>query len=818
MSVETHSEDGSINSLMSEQGSAGGSAEKTPGTAFARKEDLQVPESWQEKTRNYFGVQSYYVLPELNGRGLSIKKYAAPKYKDLMEELAPEVGYIKERLSALENRSYVESQDSYEKLLEDALNSMHGFYDWGGRRAEKIDYFYNDFPAEAEEYVFAVNEILLPVLFSIERSVKTDEERDRAAESLLKYVNISGEGSDSEEVCVSLAKVGGLSSADAFLKKLGHVRAVQQDYYRESVQEDIDDTLLFLRGERDDFPNYCGYGEDVESAKALLDYLTKTLPENGIIPMDPDEMEFGDRLDFVAAYMDTLSLSLQSGEDREKFLQFVSELMEHEHEGMLSAYVRAIKNAGVEESTPMLLGNLKSENIDKMRLSAEILFRLELGKMGVTTEGVECLGKLYDLGKYNNPDFFVRRLNDSGLMAVLSEKEGGIEGVFPLNIYAEENAVQAEVRQLMSQELFLPKADESAGQRQERERYLQLFMKNYELIFNDKFFEGTGLRLNSLDLHEQGWFLLSYLELSGQENTEGLTRLKSFVTEYGEYGLKSFLALEYGGSGQEILDFAEAPGLSKEAKLAIFKNFYAIANEALNWRGVFGQAETGAGYEFAPQVHEAFVRKNAEFLKAAQIIAGGKGGDVTIGELMKNMDTIVFSLRALKGVYEKNSDLKLEQKPQIQDERDKDGNLIESASSSFILLDEGRGARIVVSIRPHPTARQGNSSGGEARMNFSVTNLRTYETARIGFDLSDYGEFTGEADKPPTVSLDMGVGKPDRVAGIWPSQRVGRVLELVEGSEGGHNELSFKPEVAEHFPDVAERFRGYIESKFVVWS
>ena len=119
-------------------------------------------------------------------------------------------------------------------------------------------------------------------------------------------------------------------------------------------------------------------------------------------------------------------------------------------------------------------------------------------------------------------------------MAILAEDGGNIEGVFPLDLYADGDVVQAEIRQIMSQELFLPKADETQEQRQQREHYLQLFLENYENIFNDGFFEDVGVKLNSLDLHEQGWFLLNYLELSKQENIKELNRLKSFVSKYGE--------------------------------------------------------------------------------------------------------------------------------------------------------------------------------------------------------------------------------------------------------------------------------------------
>jgi hypothetical protein len=498
--------------------------------------------------------------------------------------------------------------------------------------------------------------------------------------------------------------------------------------------------------------------------------------------------------------------------------EFVSRNLVSFEDAQIGSIVDSLSEIGVSAAVPSLVTNLRSEDIGLRRLSAEILYRLELGKIGVTEDGVNYLGKLYDLGSHNDPDFFVRRLNTSGLIGVLAEDGGNLEGVFPLDLYAEEAVVHAEVRQLVSQELFLPKADESLADRQQREHYLQLFVENYEGLCNSDFFSNTGVRLNSLDLHEQGWFLLHYLEITQHEESVAdieLTELQDFVRDFGEYGLKSFLALEYGGSGQEILGFARDESLTKEEKITVFESFYSIANEAMRWRDIFGELEPGVGHEFAPQIHEAFIRKNAEFLTAAQIIARGEGGDVTMSELVAQMRSIAFSLHALKGVYGEGVGMQLEQNPQYQAEYDVSGQLIEGASSSHILVDEALGARVVVSIRPQPTVREGNRSGGESRINFGVTNLKTGERVRIGFDRSDYGEYIGEVDKPPVVSLDFGVGKPDRASGIWPSMRVGRVLELVEGSEGGHNELSFGLEAAAYFPTVAETFRNHMERRFV---
>jgi hypothetical protein len=664
---------------------------------------------------------------------------------------------------------------------------------WDGREIKGSEYwFYDDFPLECDDYSFCMQNILLPVLHKMEDLLinSNEEEKTKAVEELTNHILENYEYDEwyfdrAKEVCTTMLKIDGI-------KALPKVKEVTE--YITEIPKLSDDDI-----------------EELEAGGIFTDYQDNESCHDPIFLEfdDPAHRQFTDPATKLIA-----NYPWREGEEKE-VSKFLAEYLSVNSHGNLNIFVEAFQKFGIENATKYLLNNLKSEDVLTRRMSAEILYRLELGKIGVNEDGVKYLGQIYDLGKYNDPDFFVRRLNNSGLMAILAENGGNIEGVFPLDLYADGGVVRAEIRQIMSQELFLPKADETPQQRQQREYYLQLFLENYENIFNDDFFIGTNVRLNSLDLHEQGWFLLNYLELSKQENTKELGRLKNFVSEYGDYGLKSFLALEYGGSGQEILDFAESTEITKEEKLAIFKNFYGIANEALNWRNIFGHVEKGVGYEFAPQVHEAFVRKNAEFFKAAQIIARGEGSDVTMGELLRSMNMVTFSLRALKGIYEENSNLYLEQKPQIQDEYDKDGNLIESALSSFVLVDKGIGARVVVSVRPNPTVRQGNVSGGEARINFSVTNLATKERARIGFDLSDYGESIGDVDKSPAVSLDIGVGKPDRDAGIWPSQRVGRILELVEGSEGGHNELSFRPEVAEHFPEIAETFERYLRARFI---
>lgn len=500
-----------------------------------------------------------------------------------------------------------------------------------------------------------------------------------------------------------------------------------------------------------------------------------------------------------------------TADEKGQVADFLCGFMEQQSAGSLGAYVTAFQNLGMDTAVQPLLANLKNENVLARRMSAEILFRLEMGKVGVTAEGAEYLGKLYDLEKYNDPDFFVRRLNNSGLMAVLSQK-GDIEGVFPLDLYSDTKKIQAEVRQLMSQELFLPKADETPAQRATREDYLQLFLKNYEHIFNDNFFAGTGVRLNSLDLHEQGWFIVYYSQASEAQKEQ----LRYHVTDYGELGLKVFLALDYGELGDKLLQYTEASTSSETHQRDVMKQFYKIANSAFEWRTMFEHVEVGLSYKFSSEVHEALIRKCSEYFRAALLIDKGESGEVTLKELLESMQSVSYALDVLKGLYEKDSMLVLEEKPQAQSEfGDKDGkNVINAARTTWTLLDKSTGSRVVVSVRPEQTVAVGNRPGGEARINFKVTNKAKGIETRIGVDLSDYGDHVGDAGKKPVVSLDLGTGSANREANSYPSQRVGRVLGLVEGSEGGHNEASFSLEAATHFKDIAHQFVDYMNDKF----
>jgi hypothetical protein len=779
---------------------------------------MEAPPGWAVSEPDYMG-RRFLARDALEGRGYRIDNILFNDYERVQDKYGIAAENLRQEAETLFG------EGDFSSNLDKAVN-LHDQI--SGLLSDSLRYqVTDDIPYE---YKYLYNEVYLPYLINLEKTVKTEEDKQHLLKTFVPRIS---DHTNSDEIKSSglIETVYNIAGSEAIPILFDRMYELEQEHCELTIQElevMLQKALVDGHGKNNRVTTRSS--DPVTFMPSRLrdpDYLRlriSRLKEQGVYGMpDEETLYFSDWsyprpfdvvIDGAVEQADTFEQKMDVAKRLTNFMGFLVDDMEIQYE---AAFMRL----GTDVSLPVLLNNLNSENIHRRRLSARILQRMELGKIGVTEEGIEYLDKLYKLHFVDDPDknlnssdYFVRRITNDGRIGVFHEQRGAenpIVGTFNLQLESRQRGVLAKVTKLTSMELFPPRADETPQERALREEYTAQFVQHYEAILNDNILKDTGVKLNNLRLHEQGWLILYLLELRAKGNVPDTERFRAFVEEFGEPGLKSFLSLEYGGEGEDILEFAENPQLSEEQKLQIFKNFYSIANQAMTWRNIFDDLDAETT-RFASEAHEAFIRDVAEFFTAAQIIAKGKGGDVTIGELLQNMSTIAYALNVLKGIYEDDSGLRLKQKPQVQNEYDGDGNLVESASSSFILVDESNSTRIAVFIRPKPTVRKGNIA--EARINFKVTNLKTQETARIGFDLSDYGVEIGEPDKPAVVSLDIGVGKPDREGGVLPSQRVGRVLELVESSEGGHNELSFSPEMAERFPEIAQSFREYIESRF----
>jgi len=204
-----------------------------------------------------------------------------------------------------------------------------------------------------------------------------------------------------------------------------------------------------------------------------------------------------------------------------------------------------------------LLDLLKNNNKDIRSRAGKFLFSLEIGQIGISTDGVHYLEKVFDLGALNDPEFFVKRLSANGDIGIF-DKNKTLQKRFVIrteDLVSKATIIHPKVLEFTYETLFYSKEGETEEERVERERYLKEFKENYFGFYDEEFFNKTGVRFNNLDLKEQGQFLIYY------KRTDFITQEKlfEFVKKYGENGLKTFLSLEQGGKemGEKILKIGE---------------------------------------------------------------------------------------------------------------------------------------------------------------------------------------------------------------------------------------------------------------------
>lgn len=748
------------------------------------------------------------------------------EYIEAKKELITQVEGLHRSLSGLEESHPEGLAQSYGELLENQV--------WPNFRTAMINEMFSDsFDGRSEgSHVHFMNEMLIPTLQSLEHACKTatHEQKKEALDVLLSFAK---EHFNTDHPATNTFRYELLVTGINILgtEALPYVNSSFNDLFgkiqesEERFQRIMQDELGLSRGTEVTWAFNTETGElGYFDKKTLSDKILAIGPQTDEEFFTPNELEFGfhehlllhkDVVHFLGKYVG------EHPEATDEVVGFLCDFMKYNSQGTLNDYVEVLQDISVDRTYTHLLKTLKSEDVLKRRMSAEILYRLEVGKIGITSkEGVSYFNKVYRLIKENDPDFFVRLYRDGDAYVQRVDSQGSIGvfngsasllGFFKLDLEADEVAVDALVHEISSKEVFLPKADEKPDERKAREAFLELFLAGYGKLF-EQINNETGIKLNSLDLHEQGWFVVYYSQASETQKEH----LKEYVRKYGELGLKVFLSLDYGESGDAILRYTENSRSSEEQQHDVMLHFYKIANRAFDWRKVFEKAEIGLPYKFSSEVHEALIRKCSEYFRAALLIETGQGREVTMKDLIDSMKSVSYALDVLKGLYEENSALVLEGNPQVQAEyADKEGRaLIEDARATWTILDKETGSRVVISVRPQQTVAVGNRPGGEARINFKITNKAKGIETRIGVDLSDYGENVGVPGKEPAISLDLGTGLPDREAKIYPSQRVGRVLELVQGSEGGHNEASFSTETAKNFKAIAHKFVDYMEDRF----
>ncbi len=693
-------------------------------------------------------------------------------------------------------------------------------------RREKSNSYYHDDDGDIS-FKYMVNEALLPTLNRMEKYYRDKkEERGAVIEILSEYAEETynsyfEENPFTNEILISLISIGRVEGA----KK---AKELMEGFCRERIEriKEVNEVCRY-RKEDDKFFDL-QYNPDGSIADPDTD-------DDSVIDKEPHE-EIQESEDEVNSYYYFDENSLRWDDNPFRFVHYaligavmhVNDWTDGEKielaaiagdqlktwpEGSLGEYVKLFDYLGLANSLPILLNNLKSEDILSRRMSAGILYDLEMEKIAITSEdGVSYFDKIYELIKEDDPEFlvklfragnsYVKRIDNHGRIGVFGDG-GKLLGAFNLNLETDQERVKAVVRSISSKDIFLPKADETAQERQSRELMTEVFLSSYGKLF-DQIYTETDISLNSLELYEQGWFVLSY----EQGDDVKKTQLKEIARNFGELGLKVFLAADYGGTGEDILKYFESANSSREQKEKVLKHFFQITNKAYEWRKSFDGVDLGTGDTFFAEAHEALIRKCCEYFKAAIVIDEGSGGEVKLDELLESMDAVTYALGVLEGLREEDQFELMDvgfQAGMIEDENIKD----EKAMVIRIFKDKKTESKVVVSIRPKACVN-GDGSAAEARINFKVVPpLGGGQEVRVAFDRSAYSKERGLAEKPK-VSLDLGTGESFFVSGEYQTLRVGRVLSLAEKSEGGHNEGSFSEATMENFEQIAEKFGEYL--------
>jgi len=246
----------------------------------------------------------------------------------------------------------------------------------------------------------------------------------------------------------------------------------------------------------------------------------------------------------------------------------------------------AISRNNAEVGVARILDDLKNaEDEDQNRLLS-LLYRLELGQVGISAEGVNYLGRRFDVGLY---DGFVSRLTADGKVGVFDELKRLI-GLFQLEsedfTAQNEGAIKKNLETITLEMLFTPRPDETEADREQKLKLLEDFKTKYFETYIEQFGraeEQSGFRFNNLSLPEQG-FVLLHLSKYDKESPEHQKFFK-FIAKFGEDGFRAFRSLEFDAeSGEKILELGSTiPTHELKERFSKYAEVYQTAEKVAEW-------------------------------------------------------------------------------------------------------------------------------------------------------------------------------------------------------------------------------------------
>lgn len=485
-------------------------------------------------------------------------------------------------------------------------------------------------------------------------------------------------------------------------------------------------------------------------------------------------------------------------------------------------------------SAERLMEFLRSDDLYTKRVASKMLYRIELGRVGVSPEGLRYLDKIYDLQEYNDPNYFVQRLTSEGEMGIFEDRTKRLVRYFKLGDLSDpQTKLKAEILDFMFETFFQSRRDESPEEHERKLRYIEELKDNYFEVVNDVLFEETGMRFNNLSFREQGWFL----QLLRRSDEKTCGRIKNFVKGYGEIGVKAFTVMDYDEENYlSILDVGER--LDKRTAEQIFMEYCRIYEHSSDLENIFKKTleddkETESlppaiPAHFPSQLREAFLRRSQDVLISSRLVLEDGQEEVSQRDVLYGLVGIRKTLELITRAFlEEQRRAGYEVRGLPMHNRDLHPQKSSHNAYAFELKDKQTQRVYVLKV----LIREEGSQEGQARIQFEVKldtdhpdkelqeafrmewhnkkKLKTTHPARIraSFDLDTFYD-------PPRASLD--IGRRPFEGKIWKHNGdiVGKVLAL-RSEYGHHNPVSFDPEISkpQNFARIARAFNAYTKKR-----
>jgi hypothetical protein len=276
-----------------------------------------------------------------------------------------------------------------------------------------------------------------------------------------------------------------------------------------------------------------------------------------------------------------------------------------------SPIITALKKIDQNLAAKELLNLAKGNDETQKRNALWLLYRLEIGQVGVSEEGVRYLQKVYDIGEFNSPNYYVERITSGGEVGIFNRADNSFQKHFKLEgLDSEQKRIQAQLLDITYATLFGPHAKESSEERVERERLLEEFKQKYFEFFHSDFFKALPVKFNDLTFQEQGQFLKLY---EGSNDAEKEV-LKAFCKKYGLNGFRTFLSLDYADSEQakRILNIGER--LPAETASLIFTRYAAVVDTAWGVEEKLFSRFRSESKKSAGKIYEHLMKKGKDLL------------------------------------------------------------------------------------------------------------------------------------------------------------------------------------------------------------